>query len=204
MNPYLQAGLAMCAIVLLALAATAYLAVFFNRRAKADLQAALDPLAELVHGAVDLDNATVTGTYDGQIVAARMANAEGGVGRVFQTELVDPAGGIGWVYTSSPPREKGNDPRIEFDSDLPALRESLPLLGAAPPEKVVDANRERFRLSYDPDAGYLRLVKGMKTRRDLPDAEHLDAQLAFLKQLGDENREVQERLRAAESGQQHP
>lgn len=197
MNPYLQTGLAMCVIVFLALAATAYLAVFFNRRAKADLQSALEPLADLVHGTVDLENATVTGTYEGQIVAARMANAEGGVGRVFQTELVDPAGGIAWVYTSSPPREKDNEPRIEFDSDRPEIRESLPLLDTAPPKKVVDATRERFRLSYDPDAGYLRLIKGMKTRRDIPDVEHLEAQLAFLERLGDENREVQERLRAA-------
>lgn len=202
MNPYVLTGLAMCVIVFLALAATAYLAVFFNRRAKADLQAALDPLAELVHGTVDLESATVTGTFDGQIVAARMANAEGGVGRVFQTELVDPSGGIGWVYTSSPPREKDNEPRIEFDSDMPAIRERLSLLDTALPEKVVDARRERFRLSYDPEAGYLRLVKGMKTRRDIPDAEHLRAQLAFLEHLGDENRAVQERLRAVGTEQQ--
>lgn len=203
MNPYVQTGLAMCIIVFLALAATAYLAVFFNRRAKTDLKAALDPLAELVHGTLDLDNATVTGTFEGQIVAARMANAEGGVGRVFQTELVDPAGGIGWVYTSSPPRERAGEPRIEFASDRPALRENLPSLTAALPEKVVNAKTERFRISYDPDAGFMRLVKGMKTRRDIPDAAHLRAQLAFLKRLGDENREMQERLRESQAETQH-
>lgn len=186
----------MCLIVFLALAATAYLAVFFNRRAKADLQSALDPLAELVHGSVDLENATVTGTFEGQIVAARMANAEGGAGRVFQTELVDPAGGVGWVFTSSPPRERGGEPRIEFAPDLPALREMLPSLNTALPEEVADAKRERVRVSYHPDAGFLRLVKGMKTRRDIPDAEHLRAQLSLLLRLGDENRAVQERLRA--------
>lgn len=195
MNPYVQTGLAMCLIVVLALAATAYLAVFFNRRAKADLKAALDPLAELVHGAVDLENATVTGTWEGQIVAARMATASGGVGRVFQTELVDPAGGVGWDFSSAPPRERGGEPRIEFASDQPAIREALPALNEELPPDVARAQTEGLRIIYDPDAGYLRLVKGMKTRRGIPDAQHLAAQLAFLHQLGDENRAVQERLR---------
>lgn len=204
MNPYLQTGLAMCLIVLLALAATAYLAVYFNRRAKADLQAALDPLAELIHGSVDLDTATVTGTFEGQIVAARMANAEGGVGRVFQTELVDPAGGDRWVYTSAPPRERDGEPRIEFDSDRPALRELLPSLTAMLPGEVADAQRERLRLSYDPDSGCLRMVKGMKTRRDIPDTDHLHAQLSLLHRLGDENRAVQQRLHAETTEPQRP
>lgn len=196
MNPYLLTGLAMCVIVLLALAATAYLAVFFNRRAKADLLAALDPLAELVNGTVDLEKATVTGTFEGQIVAARMANGPGGVGRVFQTELVDPAGGVAWDYSSAPPREKGGEPRIEFASDRPTIRESLPALTGTVPSDVARPQSEGLRVSYDPEAGFLRLVKGMKTRRDIPDAAHLRAQLDFLHRLGDENRAVQERLRA--------
>lgn len=195
MNPYVLTGLTMCVIVILALAATAYLAVFFNRRAKADLQAALDPLAELVNGSIDLENATVTGTFEGQIVAARMANGPGGVGRVFQTELVDPAGGVGWDYSSAPPREKGGEPRIEFASERPAIRASLPALNEVIPPDVANPQAEGMRVSYDPDAGFLRLVKGMKTRRDIPDVDHLRAQLEFLHRLGDENRVVQERLR---------
>ena len=46
MNPYLSFGLAMCGVTAISLFFTAYLAVHFNRRAKADLQAALTPLGD--------------------------------------------------------------------------------------------------------------------------------------------------------------
>ena len=50
MNPYLATAIAMCAIVLISLAGTAYLAAMFNRRAKADMRARLDPLAAAIDG----------------------------------------------------------------------------------------------------------------------------------------------------------
>ena len=41
MNPYLSFAIAMCAVVIIALAGTAYLSVYFNRRAKGDMERAL-------------------------------------------------------------------------------------------------------------------------------------------------------------------
>jgi hypothetical protein len=82
MSPYVTFALAMCAIVFLALAGTAYMAVYFNRRAKADLQAALAPLADVIAGEIDLDEASVTGRYRGQIAQGLVATLPGGMGRV--------------------------------------------------------------------------------------------------------------------------
>ena len=61
MNPYVSFALAMCAIVFLALFATSYMAVYFNRRAKADLLSALTPLALELNGQVEIDEATAAG-----------------------------------------------------------------------------------------------------------------------------------------------
>ena len=105
MNPYLATSLAMCGIVVIALAATAYLAASLNRRAKADLAARLTPLAEAIDGEANIDDAVVTGRYRGHLVFGRVANAPGGIGRLFHVELVDAAGGAGWEWSSLP--EKG-------------------------------------------------------------------------------------------------
>ncbi len=192
MNPYLQTALVMCVIVFVALAATSYLAVMFNRRAKEDLGAALRPLAERVSGAVDLETATVSGRDGKTLVAARMTKAVEGPGRVFQTEIVDAAGGCPWTYTSTPPRREGTEPRLEFASERADLRELLPSLKDDAVWRVADPDRERFRLEYDPEAGVIRLTRPMRTRRDIPDAITFDKQLSYLVQLGDENRAAQQ------------
>ena len=72
MNPYLATAIAMCAIVLISLAGTAYLAMVFNRKAKVDLQERLGPLAQAIDGAVDVEDAKVEGRYRGQIAIGRM------------------------------------------------------------------------------------------------------------------------------------
>lgn len=194
MNPYVSFGLVMCLVVLLSIAATAYLAVFFNRRAKADLQAALAPLSEVVSGEVDLEEAEVSGKFAGQHVKARMANASEGPGRVWQTEVLDAAGGVGWVYTSSLPRSTESQPRIEFESEEPRLRERINSLRTDQVIGVADATHERFRLEYNPDSGFIRFIVPMQNRRDIPDAEKLTKQLSYMVRLGDENRAVQDQL----------
>lgn len=192
MNPYIQVALVMCGIVFVALAATAYLAAMFNRRAKVDLEAALRPLAERIDGDVDLEQASISGRDERTLVAARMANAAEGPGRVFQTEIVDAAGGCGWEYTSSPPRRAGGEPRVEFASARADLRELLPSLADDSVRQVADVERERFRVNYDPDAGVLRLTRAMRTRRDIPDVAAFDRQIAYLTELGNQNRAAQE------------
>ena len=192
MNVYLQFGLAMCVIVLISFAATAYLAAAFNRRAKADLVAALTPLAELIEGEVDLDAAEVRGTYAGHLAFGRMANATEGPGRVFQTDLIDPAGGAAWRFTSEPEKRPGAGPRGRLDSDVPELNERLSARWADLAAAAVDPRRDRYRLEYDPGSGRLRFARPMRTRRDLPDRDGFRAQLDLLVALGPINRQAQD------------
>ena len=105
MNPYLATAIAMCAIVLISLAGTAYLAAMFNRRAKADMRARLDPLAAAIDGTADVEEARLEGRYNGQIAIGRVSNAPGGFGRLFHVELVDSAGGEKWEWSSLPQKK---------------------------------------------------------------------------------------------------
>ncbi len=185
-NPYILTGLAMCLVLLIALAGTAYLAVFFNRRAKADLEAALAPLAQLIDGTVNLDEAEVTGSWSGFPVFARMANASEGPGRVFQADVLDAAGGDPWQYTSSP--GKNDAPRkVEFTGPAGVRNEVEPTIdtGIA---GFLDPGYERFRVEYLPDKGVVRLVRAMRTRRDIPTSDVLQQQLNMLATLADRNR----------------
>jgi hypothetical protein len=189
----------MCLVVVVSIAATAYLAVYFNRRAKADLRAALDPLAALIEGETDLEEAEVAGIFRKQHVKARMANASEGPGRVWQAELLDAAGGAAWMYTSSLPRSEDANPRIEFESPVAGMQEQIPALAPDAVTGIANPRHERFRLEYNPESGFLRFVVPMQNRRDIPDAAKLERQLTYLLRLGDENRLAQERLATAQT-----
>ena len=189
MNPYLAATLAMCVIVALSLAATAYLAAVFNRRAKADLAARLQPLAEAIGGEADVDEARVTGRYGGQLVFGRVANAPGGFGRLFHVEVVDAAGGTGWEWSSLPAKD-APAPKRTFEGD-PELERRLGVDWDALAAVVPDATRQRFGFVYDPAAGMVRLTRAMRTRLDIPDPATFLRQLDALVRLGDANRRAQ-------------
>ena len=189
MDPYLAAALAMCVIVLLSLAGTAYLAAMFNRRAKADLAARLRPLAEAIGGEADVDEATVTGRHAGQLAFGRVANAPGGFGRLFHVEVVDAAGGSPWEW-SSLPAKGAPTPERRFEGD-PVLERRLGVDWEELAAVVPDANRQRFGFLYDPAAGMVRLTRAMRTRLDIPDAETFVRQLDALVRLGDANRRAQ-------------
>lgn len=190
----------MCLVVVLSIAATAYLAVFFNRRAKADLTLALTPLAELVDGEMDLEEAEVLGRFDGEHVKARMANASEGPGRVWQAELLDAAGGLGWEYTSSLPKGEETVARVEFECTNPDMLQFLPSLDPSDVTGVANPLHERFRLEYNPESGFLRYIVPMVNRRDIPDVDKLRMQLTFLVRLAKENRTAQESLPVATEG----
>ncbi|HEU5431051.1 MAG TPA: hypothetical protein VFU81_05275, partial [Thermomicrobiales bacterium] len=140
MNPYVAFGLTMCVIVALSLAGTAWLAVHFNRRAKQDLRERLEPLAAVVGGEVDLDEAAVKGRYHGQLAFGRVANAPGGFGRLFNIDLVDAAGGSGWEW-SSLPEKKAPEPVRTFEGD-PALERRLGIDFATMAQAVPDDRRQ--------------------------------------------------------------
>jgi hypothetical protein len=188
-NPYLATALAMCAIVLISLAGTAYLAAMFNRRAKADMQARLDPLAAAIDGTADVEEARVDGRYNGQIAIGRVSNAPGGFGRLFHVELVDSAGGEKWEWSSLPQKKPPALIRT-FEGD-PALEQRLGIDFPAVAKVVPNDEQERFGFIYDPDAGMMRLTREMRTRLDIPDAETFLRQLAELHNLGEANRRAQ-------------
>ena len=191
MNPYLATAIAMCVIVLLSLAGTAYLAAAFNRRAKSDLQARLEPLAAAIDGAVDVEEARVEGRFRGQIAIGRVANAPGGFGRLFHVELVDSAGGLPWEWSSLPDK-KGPGLTRTFEGDLGVKERLLAGIDFEDAATVVPDNRaQRFGFLYDPAAGMIRLTREMRTRLDIPDAETFIRQLETLQRIGEVNRHAQ-------------
>ncbi|MBA2468008.1 MAG: hypothetical protein H0V37_01230 [Chloroflexia bacterium] len=187
MNPYVSVTLVMCGVVFLALAATAYMAVYFTRRAKADLQAALTPLAAVLDGEADVEEAQVEGRFASKLAFGRMAHAEGGPVRVFQVELIDAAGGDAWLYVVYP--GKGT---TEFRPEgSPKLRQ-LEVLRREDLASELGVTSDWFQLDYSPEGGYVRLTMPMSTRKDIPGADVFQRQLAVLDQLSDENRAMQE------------
>jgi hypothetical protein len=190
-NPYLATAIAMCVIVLLSLAGTAYLAAVFNRRAKSDLKARLEPLATAIDGEADVEEARIEGRYRGQIAIGRVANAPGGFGRLFHVELVDSAGGVPWEWSSLPDK-KGPGLTRAFEGNLEVKERLLSSIDFEEAATVVPDDRtQRFGFLYDPAAGMIRLTREMRTRLDIPDAEMFTRQLETLQRIGEANRRAQ-------------
>lgn len=189
MDPYLTFGLAMCAIVLISLAGTAYLAAMFNRRAKADLRERLTPLAEVIDGEADIEEARVSGRYKGQLAYGRMLSAQGGMGRLFNVEIVDSAGGRRWEWSSLPEKNVPEPVRTFEGGD--DLERRLNVDWATLATVVPNDRKQRFGFIYDPEAGMVRLSRAMDGRNDIPDPETFTRQLDALIELGIANRAAQ-------------
>jgi hypothetical protein len=191
-NPYLATSIAMCVIVLLALAGTAYLAAVFNRRAKSDLRSRLEPLAAAIDGEADVEEARVEGRFHDQIAIGRVATAPGGFGRLFHVELVDSAGGAPWEWSSLPDK-KGPGLTRTFEGDPDVKERLLSRINFEEAATVVpDERAQRFGFLYDPAAGMVRLTREMRTRLDIPDAETFTRQLETLHRIGEANRRAQD------------
>lgn len=189
MNPYVSVSLAMCVIVILALTATAYMAVFFNRRAKADLEAALVPLATAIDGAANVEDAVVNGRVAGHLAEGRVAQLAGGMGRVFHASVIDGAGGARWIWTVSRAKEPGDLDSYDFEGPPGELKgRLLPAVESLARERSVAG--AWLKVEYDPAPGHVRLTRPMRTRRDLPDAEAFRTYLERLVAIADENRAV--------------
>lgn len=191
MNPYVSFGLAMCLVLAISLFFTGYLAVMFNRRAKADMLRTLTPLAELLGGEVDLEEARVSGRFAGHIAEGRAANAPDGPGKVFFTSVIDGAGGDKWVYTARRPKDPAAPLETKFEGPGGNVGQRLE---AAVAEAVAPmmANPGWARVEYDPAPGHVRLTRPMVTRRDIPSAEAFEKQLAMLVAIADRNRSLQQ------------
>ena len=180
MNPYLATAIAMCAIVLLSLAGTAYLAAVFNRRAKSDLQTRLEPLAAVIDGAADVEEARVEGRFRGQIAIGRVANAPGGFGRLFHVELVDSAGGLPWEWSSLPDK-KGPGLTRTFEGDAPTPSRSLTTGALGVAVRLADALQgrelpgERLRVGNVESGAHFAREAHHARRRIVEEAEALRA-----------------------------
>jgi hypothetical protein len=190
-NPYVSFGIAMCLVVGIALFFTAYLAVVFNRRAKRDLEATLTPLAELLGGGVDLEEATAAGRFGGHIATGRAANAPDGPGKVFYAALIDAAGGAAWTYTIRRPKDAAAPIETKFEGPTGPLGERLHALadGKLRPLMTVPG---WLRLEYDPAPGHVRLARPMVTRRDIPAPGAFMRQLELVREIADANRAIQQ------------
>jgi hypothetical protein len=191
LNVYVQFAIAMCFVVFIALFATAYLAMMFNRRAKADLDAALRPLANIVEGTIDLDEAVVSGKHRGHLAFCRVTSGTDGPGRVFQTDLIDAAGGTSWRWTTTGSKSGEAEPTEEILPTPDAITADMKELLKAGAASIFDTRRAWGRVLYDAEGGILRFERPMQTRRDIPDAESFLKQLEVLVQLGPHNRVLQ-------------
>ncbi len=176
---------------MLSLIATAHLAARFNRAAKRDLEAALAPLAVLLEGDIDVDEAKAAGRYAGHLASGQVARAPNGLGREFRVELVDAAGGTDWVISDvSGKGELGSQRDTRFNLD-PRITEVFAANAGNLSLPGSDQGLRTFRLEYLADAGSIRLSWPMRARRDILDVGLFQACLDALVAIGPVNRAVQ-------------
>ena len=201
MNPYVATGLAMCLVILIALVGTAYLAVYFTRRAKADVLRLLTPLAELTDGEADVDEAEVKGKWKDTIVLGRMANAAAGTVTLWQSDLIDSAGGETWNFVYSRPNPKKKDPaeEIEIVTESAEIRSWLETWTAEDIAPIQPLETDWVQVEYSPEAGSIRVARPIKGRNQIPTADAFASDLDFAYAIGAENRQRQESLNIEET-----
>lgn len=201
MNPYIATGLAMCLVILVALVGTAYLAVYFTRRAKADVLRLLTPLAELTNGEADVDEAEVKGKWKDTIVQGRMANAAAGTVTLWQSDLIDSAGGEYWNVVYSRPNPKKKDPaeEIEIVTESAPLRSWLETWTVEDISPIQPQETDWVQVEYSPEGGFIRIARPIKGRNGIPAPGAFESDLNFAHGIGAENRRRQDAMKTEET-----
>lgn len=190
MNPYLSFSIAMCAVVIVALAGTAYLAAYFNRRSKNDMETSLAPLAAVIDGEMDVEEGHISGRYRGQLAEGKVDTMPGGMSRVFLTSLVESAGGQAWEWTLTRSREPGGVDESRFALEIPGVTERIePVLIGLKDDP--DLRGIWYRVEYDPSSGKLKMTRPMRVRRDIPNDAAFGRFLDMLIAAAVENRAAQ-------------
>ena len=197
MSPYIWFGLAMLAIVIVSLLVTGNLAAKFNERAKGDLSAALEPLAVQISGLSDVESAAIEGRYHSQIVTAKVISGPGGMGRLFQTTMIEPAGGQPWSAVVRRPKEESARWERTFEASKEISADLAPVVHQRLDDLLPFPGW--FEIKYEPDAGALRLTRAMQSRRDIPTGERFACYLETLEHVAAQNRAVQEAHGAGEA-----
>jgi len=191
----------MCLVILVALVGTGYLAVYFTRRAKADLERLLVPLAERIDGEADVEEAQVEGRWNRTLVQGRMARAAAGTVTLWQTDLIDAAAGVGWnfVYSRPNPKKKNPDAEIDIVTESAPIRSWLESWRVEDLEPIRPQETDWVQVEYSPTAGYIRIARPMHGRNDIPSPEAFVADLEFAEGIGNRNRAMQEQLATRET-----
>jgi hypothetical protein len=190
----------MCLVIFIALFGTGYLAVYFTRRAKADVERLLVPLAERIGGEADVEEAQVQGKWNRTIAQGRMASAAAGTVRLWQSDVIDAAAGAGWNYVYSRPNPKKKNPDAEIDivTESPPIREWLETWTVDDLAPIRPDATDWVQVEYSPGAGYVRVARPMHGRNDIPTPEAFEADLEFAEEVGNRNRAIQEKLATKE------
>jgi len=186
----------MCLVIIIALIGTGYLAVYFTRRAKADVARMLAPLAEMLDGEADVEEAEVKGKWRGTVALGRMANAAAGTVTMWQSDVIDAAGGEQWNFVYSRPNPKKKDPaeEIEILTDSAPVRAWLETWTAESIAAIGPQETDWLQVEYSPEAGYIRVARPIHNRNGIPSAEAFAKDLDFAFEIGAQNRTLQESI----------
>ena len=186
----------MCMVILIALVGTGYLAVYFTRRAKADVARLLTPLAEFIDGVADVEEAQVEGKWNGTLAQGRMASAAAGTVRLWQTDVIDAAAGEGWnyVYSRPNPKKKPTDLDVEIVTGSQPIRDWLQTWTVDDLAPIRPNETDWVQVEYSPAAAYIRIARPMHGRNDIPTPDLFAQDLAFAESVGSRNRILQQTL----------